>query len=240
MSFHGRRILLIEHNKKTIDFVRSALDSYMMELIVKTDGEKGLKTAVSEKFDLILTEILLPAMDGLEICRRLKAYEVETPIIIITEKDDEVDKILGLELGADDFITKPFGSKELLARMKAVMRRLDSSIVPAKSEIVIEEIDLKIDVKNHYAFVSGQPLNLTPKEFDVLSYLCSHSKCVIDRKKFLKDVWGYYDSTSLRTVDEHIKKIRKKLFAAGIKEKIIETVWGVGYKFNPKCLNSKK
>jgi DNA-binding response OmpR family regulator len=184
------------------------------------DGESGLAAAQSENFDLIILDVGLPKLDGTQICRQLRAANDWTPIVFCTARDDEVDRVLGLELGADDYVTKPFSPRELVARVKAIIRRSALQV----SEILDEE-GVQLNLKTRRAWHSGKPVVLTATEFDLVAYLMSRPGQVIERPELLENVWGYSDGLGTRTVDVHVAQIRTKLGA----DAPIRTVRGVGY-----------
>ena len=219
-------VLCIDDEQNILDLLSFNLEATGYEAVTATDGTTGLSLASSRAPALILLDLMLPDMDGTEVCRRLKASPTTAsiPIIMLTAKDSEVDKILGLELGADDYITKPFSVRELVARVKALLRRA----APAESASGMIRIgSLTIDADNYEAFRNGEKLQLTLKEFELLKLLASSPGKVLTRDFLLDRIWGYEFYGETRTVDVHIRHIRQKL---GDDQYMIETVRGVGYK----------
>ena len=232
LNLNDKKILLIEDDTHIYELLKAMLKSYNTNLVFKQDGKSGLEIALTENFDLILLDIMLPEKDGWEICQKLTQKNISTPIIILTAKAEETDKVLGLEMGADDYVTKPFSTRELTARMKAVMRRFENSNGNDKSnKLEFPEIGLKIDIKGHKVYVKKETITLAPKEFELFLFLAKNKKEVFSRKKLLNEIWGYENKKDTRTVDEHVKRIRKKLNDNQLKENPLKTVWGVGYKF---------
>lgn len=234
MNIHNKKILLIEDDEHIYELIKAMLKTYKTNLTLKKDGISGLSAAMSEEYDIILLDIMLPKQDGWEICRKLENSEVETPVIILTARAEEADKVLGLELGADDYITKPFSPRELLARMKAVMRRYEKTTSTSNGKkLNFPEIDLTIDINAHNLFIKQEKLSIPPKEFELLVLLASNKGKVFSREDLLNKIWSYDTSKrkDSRTIDEHIKRLRKYFNDAGIKNNPLKTVWGVGYKF---------
>lgn len=232
MNFNNKKILLIEDDIHIYELIKAMLKSYNTKLILKEDGNSGFKEALSENHHLILLDIMLPKKDGWEICRELKQNNITTPIIMLTAKAEETDKVLGLEMGADDYVTKPFSPRELTARMKAVMRRFDNAANnKKKNKLKFPKINLTIDIKGYKVYTTETTITLAPKEFSLLLFLAQHQGEVFSRKKLLNEIWGYENKKDTRTVDEHVKRIRKKFNQTGFKNLPLKTVWGVGYKF---------
>ncbi len=233
MDLNNKNILLIEDDKHIFELIKAMLKIYDINLIHKIDGISGLKEALANDFDLILLDIMLPLKDGWEVCRELMRKDVNTPIIMLTAKAEEADKVLGLELGADDYVTKPFSPRELTARIKAVLRRFDKTSPShrGKEELKIPELDLKIDLKGYNIYIKNNKVNLAPKEFELLTFIARNSNQAFSRKELLQKLWSHDNHRDTRTIDEHIKRLRKKLKKADIKYQPIKTVWGVGYKF---------
>lgn len=233
MSLNNKRILVIEDDHHIYALIQATLKTYQVTLELAVDGEKGLKKALSGEYQLIILDIMLPHKSGWEICRELKSQQVETPVIMLTAKAEEVDKVLGLEMGADDYVTKPFSPRELVARMKAVLRRLEKSHRMEEDRLSFQRLGMVIDEKRYQIQIKGQVLELPPKEFELLFFLASHPGQVFKREQLLEQIWDYGTSVRTRTVDEHIKRLRQNLEEAGLgnPEKVIKTLWGVGYKF---------
>ena len=217
-------ILVVDDERNIVKLARLYLnrDGYQVEAAY--DGAEALEKAKSLRPDLIILDIMMPEMDGLAVCRELRKTS-NVPIIILTARDDDVDRIVGLELGADDYITKPFNPRELVARVKAVLRRA-SNEPPAQP--VLEADGVRLDSASREVTVEGEPITLRAKEFDLLAAFMSHTGTVLDRERLLQLVWGsdYYGDT--RTIDVHVAWLREKL--AGAKRVKIQTVWGIGYK----------
>ncbi len=239
MNLHDKNILVIEDDQHIFALIKMMLKSYSLNLDLKTDGESGLEAARSKKYDLILLDIMLPKKDGWEICRELKDSGINTPIIMLTAKVEETDKVLGLEIGADDYVTKPFSPRLLVARMKAVLRRFESPQELLNERLIYEEMNLEIDPNNYNIEVNGSKVNLTPKEFELLVFLAQNEGQVFKREYLLEHIWGFDSYAETRTVDEHIKRIRRKLAKAGLDFIPLKTVWGVGYKFTSKREKNK-
>lgn len=192
------------------------------------DGKESIELALSEKPDLILLDVMMPEMNGMDVCKELRKT-ISTPIIILTAKGEEIDRVLGLELGADDYIVKPFSPREVVARIKAVLRRIElSQDVPASDIIRLD--GLEINVTNYSVKVGGKQVSFTPKEVDILHLLASHPGSVLNRDQIIKNVWGDSFDGDPRTIDTHIKRIRQKITYDGCGYNI-NTVYGVGYKF---------
>jgi len=231
----GKKVLLAEDDASLSEVVKYNLVKNGYDVLTAADGITALETARSERPDLLVLDLMLPGMDGLEVCRILR-NETSIPIIMLTARDDEVDKVLGLELGADDYITKPFGMRELLARVKAVLRRHASSAGPYSGETVsagefISSSGIQIDTIRHRASRDGQVLELGPKEFDLLLLLLSNPGRVFSRDYLLQRIWGYDYAGNTRTVDVHIRWLREKIETNPAQPSRIITVRGVGYKF---------
>ncbi|MBI5047441.1 MAG: response regulator transcription factor [Deltaproteobacteria bacterium] len=221
-----KKILIIEDDKDLLMGLKDNLCYEGYEVITGGTGTDGLKTAGTKKPDLIILDIMLPDMDGLEVCRRLREQRLEIPIIMLTAKSQEIDKVLGLEMGADDYITKPFGIKELLARIRAVLRRGKS----IKLE-VYRFGNVEIDFSHFRATKNGKELELTSLEFEIIKLLIENKGLTVSRDKMLEKVWGYNLFPTTRTVDNHILKLRKKVEDNPHNPFHILTIHGYGYKF---------
>jgi DNA-binding response OmpR family regulator len=214
------KVLVVEDERPISDLIAVYLQREGFEVQACFDGESGLASAQSETFDLIILDVGLPKLDGTQICRKLRAANNWTPIIFCTARDDEVDRVLGLELGADDYVTKPFSPRELVARVKAIIRRSAQQM----SEILDEE-GVQLNLKTRRASHNGTPVVLTATEFDLVAYLMARPGQVIERPELLENVWGYSEGLGTRTVDVHVAQIRTKF---GV-DTPIRTVRGVGY-----------
>lgn len=226
-----KKILIIEDEPNIIELVGYNLKNYGYDYVSAEDGLMGVTLAHKEKPDLILLDLMLPGKNGHEICRELREEGNKTPIIMLTAKNDEVDKILGLEFGADDYITKPFSVRELMARIKAVLRRYEESTGSnSLGDYIIKIDDIEINTDRHEVTVSGKQVELTLKEFELLSFLTENRGHVFSRNQLLDKVWGIDFAGETRTVDVHIRYLRKKLGQDDNEDKYIQTIRGKGYK----------
>lgn len=245
-----RKILVVDDEAVLVETIAYNLEQSGYQVITVADGTSAMEAARREAPDLIILDIMLPGIDGLEVCRQLRREDktATTPIIMLTAKGDEIDKVVGLEVGADDYVTKPFGRRELLARVRALLRRAD---YPASSEErpitgpLLQEAPqevrppnrelaagpLRIDLAGRRVLVRGQELELQPKQFDLLTYLVRNRGTVLTRNQLLHNVWGYDYAGDTRTVDVHIRWLREKLEEDPADPKLIQTVRGVGYVF---------
>lgn len=223
------RILVVDDEQAVGEILRLYLEREGFEVTVVYDGEAALEMVRRHPFDLILLDLMLPKKDGWTVCREIRSFS-SVPIIMLTARGEEVDRVLGLELGADDYVPKPFSPREVVARVKAVLRR--SKAQSAEKHRVIDIGPLHIDYEARKVLVQGNPVNLTPKEFELLYFLALHPERVFTREKLLEEIWGYDFPGDTRTVDTHVKRIREKLEEAGAPP-LIKTVWGFGYKLDP-------
>lgn len=228
------RILVIEDNHDIAHLVKLHLQDLSFHVDIATDGHSGLSRARNEQYSLIILDIMLPELDGLEVCRRLRAAAIHTPILMLTAKTTELDRVLGLELGADDYLTKPFSIMELLARVKAILRRTErgSRDLAATPPEQIAINGLTIDPVKRTVNVTGTAVELTAREFDLLYYFARHPGRVFSREQLLNQVWGYGHDGYEHTVNSHINRLRKKIEENPADARYILTVWGVGYKFS--------
>jgi DNA-binding response OmpR family regulator len=224
----SQKILIIEDEKPIADAVAYSLKREGYAVSVARDGEGGLSLARTEKPDLIILDLMLPGMDGLAVCRAVRR-EAKTPIVMLTAKAEEADKIVGLELGADDYVTKPFSVRELMARVKAVLRRVADTAKPDEEELTSG--NLVMNLAEHTVTLDGKSLNLSPKEFDLLAAFLRHRGRALSRDVLLERVWGEETYIDTHTVDVHIRWLREKIEANPSKPERIVTVRGVGYKF---------
>jgi two-component system response regulator RegX3 len=224
------RILLVEDEEAIAAFVQTALEQEGYAVQVVGDGAAALDRIEAEPPDLVLLDLVLPTLSGLEVCRSVRARRDYIPIIMLTAKSEEVDKIVGLELGADDYITKPFNARELAARVRAVLRlaRQASGRPPGKT---LRVGPLEIDLEGHTVYIEGQPIHLPPKEFDLLTTLARQRGRVFGREMLLERVWGYDYMGESRTVDVHIQRLRGRIESDPAHPRYLLTVRGVGYKF---------
>ena len=232
----AKRILIIDDEAMIVESVSYNLKQEGYEVIATNNGENGLQLAETEKVDLILLDLMLPGINGLEICRSIRQSS-EVPIIMLTAKEGEIDRVLGLELGADDYITKPFSMRELMARIRTVLKRYQNANVNGnektdQSQSILSYGDLVIDFPGHDVSVKGKPINLSGKEYELLKILATHSGQVLTREQLLNLVWGNDFYGGDRTVDVHIRWLREKIEDDPGDPKYILTVRGVGYKFN--------
>ncbi|WP_346855309.1 response regulator transcription factor [uncultured Draconibacterium sp.] len=226
------KALIIEDNKDISELIAIHLADMELEVDKAFDGKDGLMKALNHQYRFILLDIRLPLLDGFEICKRLRMEKINTPILMLTSKSEEIDKVLGLEMGADDYISKPFGIRELLARIKAVLRRYDSaqSIKPTEEkELRFDE--LYINVGMRIVELGGTRIELSPKEFDLLIHLASNPGRTYSRMQLLNQIWGYEFEGFEHTVNSHINRLRSKIEAKMNEPQYILTTWGVGYKF---------
>ena len=227
-----RRVLIIEDNKEIAELVRLHLVDLLCHVDVASDGLRGLALAEASAYALVILDLMLPGMNGLDVCKRLRAREVYTPILMITSKSSEFDRVLGLELGADDYLTKPFSIIELMARVKAIFRRVDAmEAAPAKRPKKIVAGELEIDFDRRHVTVAGTTIELTAKEFDLLAFFASNPGRVFKREQLLDKVWGYSHSGYEHTVNAHINRLRSKIEKDSANPRYILTVWSVGYRF---------
>jgi len=227
-----RRVLIIEDNQDIAELVKLHLRDCEAEADVESGGTAGLARARSRNYDLVILDLMLPGLDGLEICRRLREHRAYVPILMLTAKSSELDRVLGLEMGADDYLTKPFSIRELVARVRAIFRRVDAlGGATAESGQRLEHGELLMDRERHSASLHGEPLELTAREFDLLWHFASHPGRVYRREQLLDQVWGAGYEGYEHTVNSHINRLRVKLEADPARPQYILTVWGVGYKF---------
>jgi len=234
----SRNILVIEDNKEIAGLISMHLKDINCDVQTVHDGLDGLQMAEKNPYDLIILDLMLPRLDGIEICQKIRSKENYTPILMLTAKSSEVDRVIGLEVGADDYLTKPFSVRELVARVKALFRRVEvftTQIQESNTEIKFD--DLSINTDKRTASVGDRALDLTAKEFDLLVFFANSPGRVYSRTKLLDQVWGYGHEGYEHTVNSHINRLRAKLEDNPAKPKYLLTVWGVGYKFNPELQN---
>lgn len=226
----SRKILVVDDEKLIVKGIRFSLEQDDMEVDCAYDGEEALEMAKRKGYDLILLDVMLPKRDGFEVCQQIREFS-DVPIIMLTAKGEDMDKILGLEYGADDYITKPFNILEVKARMKAIMRRTGKKEKTGPSGKTIKKGDLTIDCESRRVFSKEKELNLTAKEFDLLELLAMNPNKVYSRENLLNIVWGYEYPGDARTVDVHIRRLREKIEVNPSDPKYVYTKWGVGYYF---------
>ena len=230
----AKKVLVVDDEKLIVKGIRFSLEQDGMEVDCAYDGEEALNMAKETSYDMILLDVMLPKMDGFEVCQAIREFS-NMPIVMLTAKGDDMDKILGLEYGADDYITKPFNILEVKARIKAIMRRTSGPATKAQENpSVIEKKDLKLDVDSRRLFILGKEINLTAKEFDLLEHLVRNENKVYSRETLLETVWGADDPGDARTVDVHVRRLREKIEANPSEPKYVHTKWGVGYYYYQK------
>ena len=232
----AKKILVVEDNKDIADLVKLHLRNQSYACDCVADGDEGLKKALSGKYDLVILDVVLPGTDGMEICKRMREEKIESAILMLTSKSEELDKVLGLELGADDYLTKPFSVREFVARVKAIVRRVDKAAKSSSDSGVKKPMkfgDIVIDMEKYKVLKRGKPVELTAKEFDMLYLLARHPKQVFTREQLLERVWGGAQYIDPSTVTVHVRRLREKIEADPSQPKHLLTIWGVGYKFEP-------
>ncbi|MDX5475682.1 MAG: response regulator transcription factor [Bacillaceae bacterium] len=232
----NEKVLIVDDEQSIVTLLQYNLEQAGYDVVVANDGEEGLHKALEEQPELIVLDLMLPKMDGIEVCKELRQRKVMVPILMLTAKDDEFDKVLGLELGADDYMTKPFSPREVVARVKAILRRsqfTSSSTTQDEEQEHVEKIvigDLKILPEHYEAFYQNEQLELTPKEFELLIYLSKNKGRVLTRDQLLSAVWNYDFAGDTRIVDVHISHLREKIEQDTKKPVYIKTIRGLGYK----------
>ena len=225
------RILIVEDEKEIADLEKDYLELSEFQVEIANDGNEGLQKALSEEYALVVLDLMLPGMDGFEVCRRIRE-EKNIPILMVSAKKDDIDKIRGLGLGADDYMTKPFSPSELVARVKAHLARYDRLVGSGQKQNDIVEIrGLKIDKTARRVYVDGEERTFTTKEFDLLTFLAENPNHVFTKEELFREIWDMDSVGDIATVTVHIKKIREKLEYDTSKPQYIETIWGVGYRF---------
>lgn len=226
-----KKILVVDDEKSIVKGIKFSLEQDDMKVEVAYDGETALELAKANHYDMILLDIMLPGFSGLEVCQMIREFS-DVPIIMLTAKSDDMDKILGLEYGADDYITKPFNILEVKARIKAIFRRNNRNVPEQENQKVIETKGLKIDVDSRRVYIDDKEVNLTAKEFELVYLLVSNPNKVYSREQLLKTIWGPSYPGDARTVDVHVRRLREKIEATPADPKYIHTKWGVGYYFH--------
>lgn len=224
-----KKILLIEDEQEIADILSLHLQDNKFSVVHSADGLTGLSLALQNAWDIVILDLTLPRVDGLDICEQIRATNPTTPIILISARDGEFDRIKGLNLGADDYITKPFSLNEVVARVNAVLRRSEATGVPIPQSVVSAN-GITLDTNKHSALINNQPVNLTRKEFELLLIFVKSPGQVYNRSELLEIVWGYTYEGYLHTVNSHINRLRSKIEPNPSKPSFIQTVWGVGYK----------
>ncbi|AZV63249.1 response regulator transcription factor [Peribacillus frigoritolerans] len=231
----SKKILVVDDEQSIVTLLQYNLEQSGYTVITALDGEQGLEAAVDIRPDLVVLDLMLPKMDGLEVCKQLRQQKINIPILMLTAKDDEFDKVLGLELGADDYLTKPFSPREVVARIKAILRRSQLQSNGSESnqdqeEGLLKLGELKVFPERYEAFFDEQQLELTPKEFELLLYLAKNKGRVLTRDQLLSAVWNYDFAGDSRIVDVHISHLREKIEKDTKKPLYIKTIRGLGYK----------
>ena len=224
----AKKVLVVDDEKLIVKGVRYSLEQDGMEVDCAYDGEEALQKIKDKEYDIILLDVMLPKLTGFEVCQQVREFS-NVPIVMLTAKGEDMDKILGLEYGADDYITKPFNILEVKARLKSIMRR---TAPKAKEEAqVIESKDMRLDCEGRRVYVAGKEINLTAKEFELLELLILNPNKVYSRENLLKLIWGLDYPGDVRTVDVHIRRLREKIEDNPSEPKYVHTKWGVGYYF---------
>jgi len=232
----GEKILVVEDEQNILEAIKYSMNAEGFEVYGAEDGERGLEIAREISPDLVILDVMLPKLDGFEVCRILRRDDMDIPVFMLTAKAEEIDRVVGLEIGADDYITKPFSMRELLARVRNALRRSSRSGLgrdnSSLGNTVIQVGNLKIDLTGHIARVSEKLIDLKPREFDLLAMLASSRGRAFTREQILERLWGHDYIGDSRTVDVHIRWIREKIEEDPSKPKKIVTIRGVGYRFD--------
>ena len=226
----AKRVLVVDDEKLIVKGIRFSLEQDGMEVDCAYDGEEALKMVKEREYDIVLLDVMLPKLTGFEVCQQIREFS-SVPVVMLTAKGDDMDKILGLEYGADDYITKPFNILEVKARIKAIMRRTAKKPAEQEKSKVVQAGDLTLDCEGRRVSIAGKEINLTAKEFDVLELLVFNPNKVYSRENLLNIVWGYEYPGDARTVDVHIRRLREKIETNPSDPKYVYTKWGVGYYF---------
>ena len=236
MMSDKKQALVVEDNADLARLVQLHLNDISLKSDIANDGRTALKMFADGKYDMLVLDIMLPEIDGLEVCKRIRNVDKQIPILMLTSKSDEIDKVVGLEVGADDYLTKPFGVAELTARIKALLRRAtnESDLHRMEDHGTIQNGSLEIDRARRQVRVEGHEVSLTLREFELLSHFVRHPGQVFTRIELLEQVWGYRNDVYQHTVNSHINRLRAKIELDPADPKFIVTVWGVGYKFSGK------
>ncbi len=224
----AKKVLVVDDEKLIVKGIRFSLEQDGMEVDCAYDGEEALSLAKENRYDMVLLDVMLPKLDGFEVCREIREFS-DMPVVMLTAKGDDMDKILGLEYGADDYITKPFNILEVKARIKAIMRRTGSAASNQENDKVLQNGDLKLDCDSRRLFILGREVNLTAKEFDILELLVKNPNKVYSRDQLLHMIWGADYPGDARTVDVHVRRLREKIEVNPSEPKYVHTKWGVGY-----------
>lgn len=231
MSNTKESILVVEDNKDLVNLLKINLNDEGYDVRIAMDGLAGLEAFKEKEPSLIILDIMLPKMDGFDVCKEVRSQNKQVPILMLTAKSEEVDKVLGLEIGADDYMTKPFSIRELLARVKAILRRAHTSSEQPEKRSKLTFKDLIVDPNKRRVSLSGESIELTSKEYDLLLLFFSNPGKAYSREELLNDVWGYSYEGYSHTVNSHINRLRSKIEDDPSDPVYIKTVWGVGYRF---------
>ena len=229
----AKKVLVVDDEKLIVKGIRFSLEQDGMEVDCAYDGEEAYNMAKAKEYDMILLDVMLPKMDGFEVCQAIREFS-DMPIVMLTAKGDDMDKILGLDYGADDYITKPFNILEVKARIKAIMRRTSGGRNKNAGDAIVEKGDLKLDCDSHRLYIKGVEANLTGKEFELLELLVKNENKVYSREQLLENVWGKDYPGDVRTVDVHVRRLREKIESNPSEPKYVHTKWGVGYYYIQK------
>lgn len=229
-----KKILIVDDEPSIITLLKYNLEAAGYQVFTATDGRQALHTVQQTPVDFIILDITLPYIDGIEVCRKIRQLNLDTPILMLTARDTEYDKIIGLELGADDYMTKPFSPREVLARIKAILRRTEKAITQSNDILTLN--NLTIDTQRYEVTLSGQLIDLTPKEFELLVFLAKNRGRILSREQLLSQVWDFDFTGETRIVDVHIGHLREKIETDTKKPQYIKTVRGFGYKFEVPTL----
>ncbi|MBN2522360.1 MAG: response regulator transcription factor [Bacteroidales bacterium] len=224
------KILIVEDEKHMLQGLKDNLEFEGYEIDIAGEGKTGLDKILNNTYNLVLLDVMLPEISGFDICKTVRKEGIATPIILLTAKGEEIDKVLGLELGADDYITKPFSLRELLARIKAILRRTEKPQTIADQDRMVKIGKLSVNFKNFESFDNNKPVKMSHKEFEILHYLYAHANLTVHRDDLMSEVWGINYEITTRTVDNFILKLRQKIESDPNHPKIILTVHGIGYK----------
>lgn len=227
----GQKVLVVDDEKLIVKGIRFSLEQDGMEVDCAYDGEEALQMIKEKEYDIVLLDVMLPKLTGFEVCQQVREFS-NVPVVMLTAKGDDMDKILGLEYGADDYITKPFNILEVKARIKAIMRRTKKKVPEPDVSRVVDKGDLHMDCESRRLTIAGKEINLTAKEFDLLELMALNPNKVYSRDHLLNAVWGYDYPGDVRTVDVHIRRLREKIEENPSEPKYVHTKWGVGYYFN--------
>lgn len=233
MNEQNARILAVDDEPSITDFVSYNLRKEGYEVDIAADGDTAIKLAADNPYDLVILDVMLPGIDGYEVCRRIRASNATMPVLFLSARNTELDKVVGLEIGGDDYLAKPFGVRELIARVKALLRRSaqTENVAAGLDQGIIEASGVRLDESTHVAESDAGPIDLTPREFELLATLMQHAGKVLSRDLMLREAWGWEYLVETKTVDTHVKRLRDKLQEAGVDPGLIETVRGYGYRF---------